>query len=77
MLSTRHCRPKPPVDLAAVRPEADAIKRAVLRALDDAGQHWEGTNWFVQTYDNDSPNGLRIAAQRYVIITPWPTVRTP
>jgi hypothetical protein len=75
MLSTCHRRPKPPVDLAAVRPEADAIKRAVLRALDDAGQHWEATNWFISSYDNDSPNGLRIAAARYVIITPWPIAR--
>ena len=58
--------------LLPLPPEPDAVKRAVLRALDDAGQQAQATDWFIRTYDLTSLNGLRIVAQWYVHVVPWP-----
>jgi hypothetical protein len=62
---------KPICDLGDCLHDPEAIKQRVIRALDEAGQHWQATDFFVRSYDNPHPDGLLQAARQLVEIYDW------
>jgi hypothetical protein len=65
MLST--LRPSKPIcDLRGTHGDPARVRMRVVETLDQYGLHWLATDWWIQTYDNRSPNGIRQAASSVV-----------